>query len=243
VDYEDRISIATPEGVALDLTLAGLGSRSIAFLIDQAIGWAGILAVYLFLALVAGDSDIAGLAIAIGLVLLFLLFFGYHVIFETLAAGRTPGKRITGIRVVNETGAPIGFVTSSLRNIVRLVDALPGTYLVGMIAVLASRRNQRLGDMAAGTLVVRDRRGSTVMPAAIDAVPFVSTWDLAAITADDIAAVRRFLARRESLTAPARQRIGLELAEVLRAKVVGPDDDLEPEAFLEALVATKAARG
>jgi uncharacterized RDD family membrane protein YckC len=251
VPYEDRISIATPEGVDLQLTLAGLGSRAVARIVDQLIQTGVLIAVALLAALGGGDGSVVG---ALFLVVLFLVQFGYDVLFETLASGRTPGKRWSGLRVVRSDGGPVGFVPSAVRNLVRLVDFLPGVYAVGMAAVLASRRNQRLGDMAAATLVVRERHGGrrpapapptttrasgTWSPAA-DAAAVA--WDVSAVTADELATVRRFLDRRSGLTADARARLAGELAGRLRPKVVGPPPGQAPEAFLEALAAAKTAR-
>ena len=164
MQYEDRLSIPTPEGVDLELTLAGVGSRFVAGLLDQVVQWSVIIAL-MVLAGVLRDGDGLGgaegaaatLAMAAFVVLVFAVQLLYDVSFETLASGRTPGKRWTGLRVVRLDGAPVGFVTSAVRNLLRIVDVLPGFYGVGLVAVLASRRNQRLGDMAAGTLVVRER--------------------------------------------------------------------------------------
>ena len=241
--YEDRISIATPEGVDVQLTLAGVGSRFIATAIDQALRLAIIGSVMLGLAL----TDPAGeLALAMFVAAVFIVQFSYDVLFETLASGRTPGKRWTGLRVVTVTGAPVGFVTSAVRNLLRLVDALPGMYAVGIVAVVASPRNQRLGDMAAGTLVVRERLGGRpnrqpVVGASRSWAP-PPTWDVSAITADELATVRRFLERRATLKDEARIRLADELAVRLRPKVVGPPEEQSSEVFLEELSAAKAAR-
>ena len=251
MSYEDRISIATPEGVDVQLTLAGVGSRFIAAVIDQLIQWAIIIAGTVGLALVGGegavdDSDSAAVAIAFFVALVFVVQFTYDVLFETLASGRTPGKRWTGLRVVRTTGAPVGFVTSAVRNLLRLVDALPGMYAVGIVAVLVSSRNQRLGDMAAGTLVVRERRGgrsrAAMIPPPTRSWAPPPAWDVSAITPDELATVRRFLDRRATLAPDARARLANELALRLRPKVVGPPEHQEAEAFLEDLSAAKAAR-
>lgn len=245
--YEDRISVATPEGVTLEATLAGVGSRLAAGVIDQVLRWLLILAVVLLME-VLGEGDVggttSGLAVAGLLVLLFLVQFAYDVLFETLASGRTPGKRWTGLRVVKVGGAPVGFLASALRNLVRIVDALPGFYLVGILAVLFTANNQRLGDLAAGTVVVRDRKQVTALPEARTATDdHTGLYDVSAISADEVATVRRFLDRRATLTPDARERLAMEMATRLGPKVVGPPRHWEPEAFLEYLVATKAARG
>lgn len=254
MSYEDRISIATPEGVELDVTLAGLGSRFVAGLVDQAIQWAVLLALLLLGAVVvdvdSGDSGLLLFGAAMALAFL-IVQFGYPVLFETRANGRTPGKRWTGLRVVRVGGGPVTFTASAIRNLLRLVDMLPGAYAVGMVAILASSRNQRLGDMAAGTLVIRERTGDQVKPVAPWLRPELRDqpseearrWDVSAVTADEVVAVRRFLERRATLTDEARARLGADLAVRLRPKVVGPRHDMHPEDFLLDLAAVKATRG
>jgi uncharacterized RDD family membrane protein YckC len=92
----------------------------------------------------------------------FALTFGYDVLFETLAAGRTSGKRLAGLRVVTALGGPVTFHVSAIRNLLRAIDFLPGAYVVGAAVILIGRRNQRLGDVAAGTLVIRVPRGAGI---------------------------------------------------------------------------------
>lgn len=133
-----------------------MGSRAIAFIIDQLLRLLVAGAVIVLL-LVIGPGN--GWTAAIGIVAVLLIVFGYDVLFEVLASGRTPGKRWSGLRVVREGARPIGWGTSLVRNVLRLVDVLPGVYAVGGLCIVLSARNQRLGDLAAGTLVVRERRG------------------------------------------------------------------------------------
>ena len=246
--YEDRISVDTPEGVTLEVTLAGVGSRFAAGLVDQLIRFALLGALLLLQRALAGGSDASGGAVAGVLVAVFLVQFGYDVLFETLASGRTPGKRWTGLRVVKAGGGPVGFLASALRNILRIVDSLPGFYLVGILAVLFTRNNQRLGDLAAGTLVVRERRQKTTLPPARPAPAAASPpegdlWDVSGISAEEIATVRRFLDRRPTLAPEARDRLAYEMATRLGPKVAGPPRRWDPEEFLEYLVSAKAARG
>jgi uncharacterized RDD family membrane protein YckC len=248
VFYEDRISVATPEGVTLEVTLAGVGSRFAAGVIDQLLRWALLLALVILMGVAGGATDAldGGFAVAGLVVAVFLVQFAYDVLFETLASGRTPGKRWTGLRVVKAGGAPVGFVASALRNLLRIVDALPGFYLVGILSVMFTKNNQRLGDLAAGTIVVRERRQSTALPpVATTPAPADDTglYDVSAISAEDLATVRRFLERRSTLAPDARERLAYEMATRLGPKVAGPPRKWEPEAFLEYLVAAKAARG
>jgi uncharacterized RDD family membrane protein YckC len=237
--YEDAITISTPEGVELELPLAGLGSRFVAALVDIIIKAGLILALRIAL----GVAEAYGAALFS--VLAFLVFFGYDILFETLASGRTPGKRWSGLRVVRLEGQPIGFVSSAIRNTLRLVDGLPFGYVIGAISILASSKNQRLGDIAAGALVIREpsapRTNWTAPSFARRQAPV--GWDVSSVTVEEVGAVRGFLERRYDLTPEARRQLGSTLAERLRPKVVGVPDDMDVETFLESLDAAKAARG
>jgi uncharacterized RDD family membrane protein YckC len=250
VQYEDTVTIETPEGVDLTVTLAGLGSRFIAAVIDGLIQSIVILIFFMAIGIfitTSVESAPTG-ALALGAVLLFIVAFGYPVLFETLNSGRTPGKAAIGIRVVREGGRPVNFRAAAIRNLLLIVDTLPPvTYAVGIIAILVSRRNQRLGDMAAGTIVVRDRKpeptgGSWVHAVAPGIVDETTSWDVSSIREDEVATVRSFLARRHELTPPARTHLANELAGRLRPKVAGEDANLPPELFLERLAAAKSRR-
>lgn len=275
VRYEDRISIATPEGIDLELSLAGIGSRFVAALIDTLIQGAMFLALGAIAALAGmGGEGIAGLdgGLAAGIALavffagILAVFLGYPIAFETWSSGRTPGKRWTGLRVVRSGGAPVSFLPSAVRNLVRMVDFLPTAYGVGIVSMLATSRNQRLGDLAAGTLVVQERHrpkssASTAGSAEGDVAPVGeqptagaagwwppassdwATWDLSAVSAEELGVVRRFLERRSQLTPQARAQLAFELAGRLRPKVSGPPEDVHPEVFLTELAAAKSARG
>lgn len=239
MEYEDRLTIATPEGVDLELTLAGVGSRFASALVDYLIQAAIIIALGVIVGVGAGLSpDANGFAAAIWTVLAFLLFVGYDITFEVLSSGRTPGKRLNGLRVVREDGGPVTFPISAVRNVLRIVDILPGTYLVGMASILVSGRNQRLGDLAAGTLVVRERK-VTPPPLWLPARP-APTLDTSGIDQLELAAVRSFLARRYELTADARIQLAAELAAKLRPKVGGAVADAPDEVFLERLAVSKS---
>lgn len=247
--YEDRVTIATPEGVDVDLTLAGIGSRFIASLIDTSIKLFVFIGFYIFLfggTSLIGGGEVNAIGAAVFYIVSFFIWFGYDVAFETLASGRTPGKRMTGLRVVRIGGRPVGFVSSAIRNMVRIVDFLPSLYLVGMIAAVSTRMNQRLGDLAAGTVVVREKPVPKAAPARVPASPpadrgITETWDLSAITQDDLAMIRRFLERRHELEPHARTSLAHELAARFHPRVVGAPV-LPPETFLEQLSAAKAKR-
>jgi uncharacterized RDD family membrane protein YckC len=242
MEYEDRMLIETPEGVTLTVPLAGVGSRFVGATIDSLIQF-GLLGAGAVVFLVWGAAGAAsGGAFAI---VAFLVFFVYDVAFEVLAGGRTPGKRWTGLRVVRVGGQPVGFVTSTIRNLLRPIDFLPSLYLVGIVSVLVTKRNQRLGDLAAGTVVARAPRRNVPSPAPVrQQAPLptaLASWDVSGVTAEEIGAVRAFLDRRWSLERPARAQIAATMAERLRPRVGGAPA-LADETFLEQLVLVKGAR-
>lgn len=236
--YDDTVTIATPEGVDLELTLAGAGSRFVSALVDLGIQ------MVLALGAVAAFGWVGGFGQAAVAIITSLVVLGYDILFEVLASGRTPGKRLNGMRVVRSGGEPVGFLTSAIRNVLRLVDFLPFAYVIGAAAILATRKNQRLGDVAAGTLVVRDRVPKVALYRDAATAPAeTSTWDTSAITAEEVAAVRRFLERRPEIEAGARAELARTLATRLEPKVAGAREGLDAEVFLTLLVAAKTARG
>jgi uncharacterized RDD family membrane protein YckC len=243
VQYEDHLTIATPEGVSLDLTLAGLGSRAIAGCIDLVLKAALVGLLMIVLLALIGTTAALVIVPAIGMTMLV-----YDVLFEVLAAGRTPGKRVSGLRVVRCSGRPVDLTASAIRNAVRLIDGLPLSYLPTIVSILLTRRNQRPGDLAADTVVIRDREIDRARhgPAAAAAVPATApagmTWDVSAVPAEDLATVRAFLERRAGLAPEARRRLAAQLDRALRPRVGGADEP-DPERFLEILYDAKRARG
>ena len=174
MDFEDRHVTVTPEGISLDVVLAGLGSRFVAFLIDFTLQ---VLALIGFTIVVVsafhGSGTTTSGLVEGGAFSLFVLvdFIGYFIFCEMLFNGRSLGKRAAGLRVVRVGSQPVGFWSSLLRNVLRLIDMQLGfTYLVGSVLILSTSRNQRLGDLIAGTLVVRERVGAatTLEPLAVD---------------------------------------------------------------------------
>jgi uncharacterized RDD family membrane protein YckC len=240
--FEDRLTIDTPEGVPLELTLAGVGSRCSSALIDYIFQTIILVALALVLRYGAGVSPgasaVSGAFFVVGF---FLVFWGYDVAFEVLNSGRTPGKAMNGLRVVRESGAPVTFGTSAVRNVIRIIDLLPGTYLVGITAILVTRRNQRVGDLAAGTLVIREHRE---LPPEVRFSYLVEApaWDTSAVNQQDVDAVAAFLSRRDELAAGARSQIAAELAARLRPKVGGATGRDDNEMFLQRLLAAKRGR-
>lgn len=149
-------TVLTPEYVEFRFTLAGVYSRFLAWLLDALIvgfATAGVLLVFQL-----GMAAFPGFASALGIVVYFLVDWGYGIALETAWAGQTVGKRVMSLRVIQESGVRIGFYHAALRNLARPVDRMPLLYLVGGSVALLSRSHQRLGDLLAGTIVVRERR-------------------------------------------------------------------------------------
>lgn len=221
MDLDDRQTIQTPEGLNLDLTLAGLGSRILASLVDAIV--LGLVIVGIGLgtnALVELGIDellLSGLAtIVLGVTVL-----GFFIGFEAFNEGRTPGKRMLGIRVVTVDGDSIGFLAAFLRTLLRLIDFLPAMYVIGSITILITASNQRLGDIAAGTIVIRERIPN-VDPAAFDPPDSsLPKWDVTRVSDEDVELIRRFAVRRRSIPTDRADQLAGHIAAKIRPKVTG----------------------
>ena len=160
--YEHTVDVETPELVIISYSIAGVGSRVLAALTDLAICFATLMVVLIAVAVLdpsdaPTDSLSASWAMAFLILVQFVILWGYYVLFEGLMDGQTPGKRIHRLRVVREGGFSVTFAVSAVRNLVRIVDMQPVFfYLAGLGSILLTRRGQRLGDVVAGTLVVRE---------------------------------------------------------------------------------------
>jgi uncharacterized RDD family membrane protein YckC len=237
MEYEDRRTISTPEGVQLALGLAGIGSRFMALLIDYLI--CGIA----YLALILGSLALGSgtLATIVSVTVVLVINVGYFTVFEAFGGGRTLGKRFTTLRVVTSGGGQVGLRASLIRNIIRVLEAIL-LYVPALISVLVTRDNQRLGDLAAGTIVVRDAKAVAVAaPAAPQVAPeHVASWDVTGVGDEESSAVRAFLERRAQLRPGARRALAGQLAGRLRPLVAGARPGLDDETFLEYLAAAKA---
>lgn len=237
------------------MPLAGIGSRFIALLIDTLIWVAAILVLALMSWLLvpgitAFSKVSAQWAVAIYVLVLFLLNWGYFTLFEAFWGGRTPGKRVARIRVIQQSGRPIGLFESMARNFIRYVDQIPFFYAVGVIAMFSTRQHQRLGDLAAGTLVVRDREQeaplwgqSGVLPAQVSghAMPephaalSLPATGIAKLSSSDLEVLEGFFARRLDLPLATRAALAQRIAAAIQAKSeLEPPPDVSVETFLEA---------
>ncbi|NVJ28616.1 MULTISPECIES: RDD family protein [Myxococcus] len=244
-------TVLTPEYVEFRFTLAGLYSRFLAWLLDSIIVLTISLAVMMGLGVVM--AAFPGLASALGIVVYFLVDWGYGITLETAWSGQTVGKRALSLRVIQESGVRIGFYHAALRNLARPVDRLPFFYLVGGVAALVSGSQQRLGDMLAGTIVVRERR--LKVPSAINASGeeglladplFVSR--VKKLSTEERELVLTAALRREELRMEARLRLFAALGARLQdALAMEKPDHLSDEKWTllvaAALIPPKAARG
>ena len=247
--------LLTPEAVVLGFDTAGLPTRLLARLIDATLQLTLLVGVLTGLALLsgAGVPDV-GLLIA-AFFLVPLLLFGYPIVLETLWRGRTLGKAAPGLRVVTVEGAPIRFRHALIRGGAEMVDlyglgvliVAPG--IVGAIAIATSRKGQRLGDIVAGTIVVRERAGATTTAPTTFAVPhgseqYAATVDVSGIGAPEYQAVRSFLLRAPGLRAEARRQVAVDLARSISARIRHvPPPEVSPELFLAVVAANVQARG
>ena len=190
---DTRHQVETPEGIDLPLRPAGLMVRAVAFAIDLALR--GVIMGVLFIAL----AFLGKLGIGLGSLLLFAISWWYMVLFEVLRQGRSPGKQWMGLRVVHDDGTPVGWSASLLRNLLRFVDLLPFGYFLGILSCLQHPAFKRLGDIAAGTLVIYSERALT-RPQLPEAEPRRAP---VALTLKEQRAVLSF-AERQSELSPAR---------------------------------------
>ena len=152
---DSDLVVATPERVSFDYQVAGLGTRAVAQLLDLLIV-AGILAAVYSVAIAAEVASSDTLATLIAVIGSFVVIFGYFWVSESLWSGQTIGKKVFRLRAVGDRGEPLTFMQAGIRNIVRIVDFLPYAYGVGLVVLFANGKGKRLGDLAAGTIVVKD---------------------------------------------------------------------------------------
>lgn len=237
--------LVSPEAVRLDLPEATVGSRGAALLVDWVVQ--AILFTVLALAVrsaLAAPGLPTWIAPTVSVVLTFLVYFGYPIAFETAwnGGGRTPGKAVLGLRVVTVEGAPVGFRHAAIRAALGLIDFVVTFGLAAVVSSLVSRRHQRLGDLVAGTVVLRERTGAgpsqarefMVPPAAVG---IAETVDTSGLTPRDYAVVRAYLLRADALPDRRRDEVGRQLLEALGPRLGDLPDDLPPQAALQTVAA------
>jgi uncharacterized RDD family membrane protein YckC len=252
VELFKKIKLQTPESVELELTLAGLGNRALARLIDDVLVLLGLVLFWFFGTLFATQLLInlqpnegaywvtLTWLFALGLLGTFLISAGYYVTFETLRQGQTPGKRYAQIRVIRDDGRPVGLVQSVLRSLLRMIDDV--AFIVGPVLILFGENEKRLGDLVAGTLVIQEE-GAKKGAIALDeraqslAQELQTISDLSRLLPDDFAVIREFLQRRDRMTSKARTDLSMTLARQTRSliQLETIPAGVTSDAFLEAV--------
>jgi len=246
LDMDRDVSVRTPESIAFRYELAGLGSRCLAVVIDLIIQIVVLVLIIWGITSIAGnapasiskdgdDSFVRAAAIAIVIFIVFTIFYGYFILFEAFWGGQTPGKKMLGLRVVRDGGYPLDFGGAFLRNLIRIVEQLLGFYLLSAISSLASPENKRLGDYAAGTIVVREGRLNKPLTLADAIASGERKRSGAYLTDDERAMVDQFLGRRANLDPYKRRQIALALADRFRDRAPADAPRTDDEALLESL--------
>lgn len=241
------VSVRTPESIAFSYELAGLGSRFLALAIDVAIQT--LIVIGIFWAFAAGGAGYSvrnsapvssraavSIAIAIIVALLFLIYFGYFILFEAFWNGQTPGKRALHIRVVRDGGFPADFGSCAIRNLVRVGEVALGAYAVSAVVALLSPENKRLGDMAAGTIVVREDRAPS-LAGLIEAQDRASaqTGAPSLLSPEEHALVDRYVARRGGMMPAHRALLASQIAARVRPRISRDLQALDDDELLTKL--------
>jgi uncharacterized RDD family membrane protein YckC len=261
IESQETLIIETPERVQLEFALASIGNRFLACAIDHLIQVLAIILVYLVALILLSASPTGEVSefvaetpkwvFAIVIIVVFLLFTSYFAIFEWIWNGQTPGKKLLKLRVIREDGRPVTLWETIARNLMRLFDIMPlPFYSIGFIAVFLSSRDQRIGDLFAGTVVVRERVDEAPTFDSVFANPMADsafrrlqkqtnfTADLSSLTEKEIDVIETFLRRRWDL--PEKQRLWMawRVAIPIMFKLK-PNYDIETftyEGFLEELI-------
>ena len=242
-EQQDKLTIETPELIPLEFPLAGIGSRFLAVAFDTLIQFSVTL-VLVAAGIVVFASSFAHFhragvwLMAIGVLIYFLLQFGYFAGFEAWWNGQTPGKRRMHLRVIKDSGRPITVYDSVARNLLRTVDSLPGFYGVGILSMLLSSGNKRLGDFVAGTVVVHEQplTGHAEESRTAATAPAPSGYDLSRLTPEEFQLLEAFLERREQLAPDVRREMARRVALRVGAKLnISEDDRRNPEPLVEKL--------
>ncbi len=243
MDSIEKLTIETPEQIELEFPVAGLGSRGLALLIDTLIQGMVVAAVFILMELISPDLSHYWVTaekwvMAAAIFLMFCLYWGYFALFEMFWNGQTPGKRQAHIRVITASGRPITVFEAIARNFVRVIDSQLA-YMVGAVVIAVDRKNRRLGDLVASTVVVHEiqeegdsywyaqqHTGATLPP----------IEGIATITAQEFQLIEAFLNRRLDIPNLQRMQTAKEIAERFGARLnVAPEDRPSPETFLEEL--------
>ncbi|PLS09531.1 RDD family protein [Neobacillus cucumis] len=249
---EDYLDIKTPEYVAIQFQIAGLGSRAAAFIIDQALLMlVNILSIVVLYFVMVGMEPLpvflshSSFPVAIVIIGLFIINWGYFFFFEFFSGGRTLGKKIVGIRVIQENGHSITLLASFIRNLIRLIDSLPTAYFLGIIMIFFHPKHKRLGDLVAGTIVVHERKAKKKKLTPIEKEInlrglsqnnlLLDEWTLKSFTSKDWKLVSTYANRFTQLPLKERNQLTKQIADILLPKT-GLDSAGKTERELEDMI-------
>jgi uncharacterized RDD family membrane protein YckC len=243
----DKLIIETPEQTPLEFPLAGIGSRFLAIALDTLLQIAA-LATLALIALAALWADVTGImgkqwALATLAFIAFVVYYGYYAFFEAIWNGQTPGKRWTHLRVIKDNGHSISPYDAILRNLLRIIDTLPTLYAIGVVTMLISSENKRVGDFAAGTVVIHEKpllEVNSIWKTAEPSAGFLGFRPSLQLSLEELHLVEAFLERRLNLNAETRRSMGRAIADRLGDRLgvlsaARPDS----EKFLEAIAAQR----
>ena len=247
---DQEISVSTPESVEFSHEPAGIGSRFVASIVDMALQVTMILGVSPIFSLwsLSQEPAFSGLTtwtVAAAIFLVFLLIWGYHIFFEMLWNGQTLGKRAVGIRVLKDGGYPMGLLDSVVRNLLRPIDFLPFFYGIGAVVMFCNSRSKRIGDFAAGTIVVKERR--IEIPRSLRSPGVATNTDIMiggrklinihGLSEAEFDVVRQFMIRRHTIQKDARSALAKKIARPLIRKLGLQSELIEgrEEEFLEKI--------
>jgi uncharacterized RDD family membrane protein YckC len=251
---DETLDIHTPENVAFGYQVAGIGSRFLAALIDTLIiallQVVAAITILLIANTAGGNASNGGFSAwvyAALFIVTFIFYWGYYIFFEMLWNGQSPGKRWTSLRVIRADGTPVTLTESLIRNLVRTVDLLPAAYGFGIVAMFIDKRSRRLGDLAAGTLVVHDRAPLSIQSLSVRRAANLRMQGLTTVslqgfpverlTDDDLNLIEDFLLRRDQMTH--RELLAVQMLNTLHQRLglpVPSASRLEAEDMLVAIL-------
>jgi uncharacterized RDD family membrane protein YckC len=240
----DHLQIDTPEQISLELPLAGIGSRFLGLAIDTLLQFVLYIAGVLLLTIL-GVSGVGrylswipvSFVPALTILFIFCVYWGYFAFFEIVWKGQTPGKRLAKIRVIHQSGRPINVYEAIGRNLLRVIDGLPGIYGVGIVCMMISSQHRRVGDYVAGTVVVHEKPTREVKPEWSTLAEASPTHSQALqLTSEELVLIETYLHRRADLDLAVRDKTAYQIATRITQRTGlqrAPDQSLDD--FLEGV--------
>jgi uncharacterized RDD family membrane protein YckC len=224
MSFFNKIKLQTPESVELDFTLAGIGNRAQALMVDYILLAIAIATVLFTGVVLFSQFQLTPLFqqwyVAVAILVTFTIFVGYFIFFESLWQGQTPGKRYAKIRVIRDDGRPVGLSQATLRSLLRPID---DALSIGFFMIVFNKQEKRLGDLLAGTVVIQEERPLNDLKLVLSdraksfASQLLEVCNLSLLLPDDFASIREFLQRRQQLQPESRKNLSRQLALQLKS--------------------------